>query len=72
MNMPRPRNPATARRPEPRAQHGPLSRAALHQGYERSLALAHAKSLAGDRIEAERHYQQAEYYLRSLAGERAA
>lgn len=66
MNTRRARNTAAAIRPEPRTQRGTLSRSALHQGYERSLALAHAKALAGDRIEAERHYQQAEHYLRSL------
>jgi hypothetical protein len=34
--------------------------------YERYLALAHAKALAGDRIEAEKYYQHAEHYLRSI------
>jgi hypothetical protein len=71
MNTRRPRNTAAGARTEPRAPRGPLSQSALHQSYERSLALAQAKALAGDRIEAERHYQQAEHYLRSLQ-ERAA
>ncbi|WP_332692375.1 DUF4167 domain-containing protein [Bosea sp. (in: a-proteobacteria)] len=71
MNLRRPRNPTASDRPERRTSLGTLNQTALRQGYERSLALANAKSLAGDRIEAERHWQQAEYYLRSLA-ERAA
>ncbi|HEV2510161.1 DUF4167 domain-containing protein [Bosea sp. (in: a-proteobacteria)] len=36
--------------------------------YERYLALAKAKALAGDRIEAERCYQYAEHYLRMIRG----
>jgi len=36
--------------------------------YERYLALARAKALAGDRIEAERYYQYAEHYLRLIKG----
>ena len=66
MNTRRTRNTAAGARQEPRTPRGTTSRAALHQGYERCVALAHAKALAGDRIEAERHYQQAEHYLRSL------
>lgn len=36
--------------------------------YERYLALAKARALAGDRIEAERCYQYAEHYLRLISG----
>lgn len=71
MNMRQPRSHTPASRFERRVSRGPLTQAALRQGYERSLALANAKALAGDRIEAERHFQQAEHYLRSLE-ERAA
>lgn len=39
--------------------------------YERYLALAKAKALAGDRIEAERYYQYAEHYLRLISGSAA-
>ena len=49
---------------------GPAVLDALARGLSPDLALASA--LAGDRIEAERHYQQAEHYLRSLAEDRAA
>lgn len=64
--------PALMPRPALRTQRGNLGPAALRQAYERYLALAQASALAGDRIEAERHYQQAEHYLRSLAEDRAA
>ncbi len=66
MNMRQPRSITAAGRIEPRVSRYPLTQAGLRQAYERSLALAHAKVLAGDRIEAERHFQQAEHYLRSL------
>lgn len=66
MNMRHSRNTTPASRNEPRGSRYPLTQAALRQAYERSVALAHAKTLAGDRIEAERHFQQAEHYLRSL------
>jgi hypothetical protein len=36
--------------------------------YERYLALAKAKALAGDRVEAERYYQYAEHYQRLING----
>ncbi|MCV9941032.1 DUF4167 domain-containing protein [Boseaceae bacterium BT-24-1] len=36
--------------------------------YERYLALAKAKALAGDRVEAERYYQYAEHYHRLMHG----
>lgn len=36
--------------------------------YERYLALAKAKALAGDPIEAERYYQYAEHYQRLING----
>jgi hypothetical protein len=34
--------------------------------YERYLALARAKAVTGDRIEAENYYQHAEHYFRSM------
>jgi len=71
MNLRQPRNPAPAGRFERRVPRGALTQTALRQGYERCLELAKAKALAGDRIEAERHFQKAEHYLRSLE-ERAA
>ncbi len=47
----------------------PARRASSAQAnYERYLALAKAKALAGDRIEAERYYQYAEHYLRLIKG----
>ena len=66
----------TTRRPGPAtADHRtatPRGRAASAQAqYERHLALARARALAGDRIEAERHYQHAEHYLRLLRGSAA-
>ncbi len=39
--------------------------------YKRYLALAKARALAGDRIEAERCYQYAEHYLRLISGSAA-
>ncbi|KFC64676.1 hypothetical protein FG93_05272 [Bosea sp. LC85] len=36
------------------------------QRYERALTLGDAEARAGNHIEAERHYQQAEHYLRSI------
>lgn len=36
--------------------------------HERYLALAKAKALAGDSIEAERYYQHAEHYQRLING----
>ncbi|KRE15635.1 hypothetical protein ASE66_12370 [Bosea sp. Root483D1] len=39
--------------------------------YERYLALAKAKALAGDSIEAERYYQYAEHYHRLINGSAA-
>ena len=39
--------------------------------YERYLALAKAKALAGDRVEAERYYQYAEHYHRLMCGSAA-
>ncbi|HEV7328820.1 MAG TPA: DUF4167 domain-containing protein [Bosea sp. (in: a-proteobacteria)] len=57
------------KRPASRAGTAPASRGASPQAnYERYLALAKAKALAGDRIEAERHYQHAEHYLRLISG----
>ena len=52
-----------------RAGAAPASRGAPPQAsYERYLALAKAKALAGDRIEAERYHQYAEHYLRLIKG----
>jgi hypothetical protein len=57
------------KRPASRAGAAPASRGASPQAnYERYLALAKAKALAGDRIEAERYYQHAEHYLRLISG----
>lgn len=56
-------------RPGPRAdaaQTKPGS--SLQASRERYLALAKAKALAGDRIEAERYYQYAEHYQRLMNG----
>lgn len=52
-----------------RTNAAPALRASSAQAnYERYLALAKAKALAGDRIEAERYYQYAEHYLRLIKG----
>jgi hypothetical protein len=37
------------------------------RSYQHYLALAHAETLAGDRITAENYFQHAEHYLRSMA-----
>lgn len=56
----------------PRTNATPARRAPSAQAsYERYLALAKAKALAGDRIEAERDYQHAEHYLRLISGSAA-
>jgi hypothetical protein len=70
---------ANAHQPEPAGSSGarrqPKSDASRAQArssegarttYERYLALARAKALAGDRIEAENYYQHADHYLRSI------
>ncbi len=60
------------KRPASRAGAAPASRGATPQAsYERYLALAKAKALAGDRIEAERYYQYAEHYHRLISGSAA-
>lgn len=46
-------------------------RSTAQASYERYLALAKAKALAGDRIEAERYYQYAEHYHRLISGSAA-
>lgn len=71
----------TTHQPRPAAQDGRLASSGARSGaapagrgatpqasYERYLALARAKALAGDRIEAERCYQFAEHYLRLIRG----
>lgn len=45
--------------------------AAAEANYRRYLALARAKAVAGDRIEAERYYQYAEHYHRLIHGSAA-
>lgn len=45
--------------------------AGAQASYERYLAMAKAKALAGDRIEAERYYQYAEHYHRLISGSAA-
>lgn len=53
----------------PRANVAQTGRGASPQAnYERYLALAKAKALAGDPIEAERNYQYAEHYHRLMHG----
>lgn len=57
------------KRPASRAGAAPASRGASPQAnYERYLALAKARALAGDPIEAERYYQYAEHYHRLISG----
>ncbi|GAU86162.1 hypothetical protein BIWAKO_06110 [Bosea sp. BIWAKO-01] len=43
-----------------------MTREDAQQGYARAMKLGDTEALAGNRIEAERHYQQAEHCLRSL------
>jgi len=53
----------------PRTEAAQTRRGSTPQAsYERYLALAKAEALAGDRIEAERHYQHAEHYHRMMHG----
>lgn len=53
----------------PRADAAQTRRGASPQAnYERYLALAKARALAGDQIEAERYYQYAEHYHRLING----
>lgn len=67
-----PKPTAFDNRPASRAGATPVSRGATPQAsYERYLALAKAKALAGDRIEAERYYQYAEHYHRLISGSAA-
>ena len=49
-------------------QHQPKRQAGtdLQARYERSLALARARETAGDKVDAERFYQQADHYRRLL------
>lgn len=72
----------TTSQPKPAANRASLSggrstpRAAkpgagAQASYERYLAMAKAKALAGDRIEAERYYQYAEHYHRLISGSAA-
>ncbi|MGE7471198.1 DUF4167 domain-containing protein [Bosea sp. NPDC003192] len=56
------------KRPASRAGAAASRNANPQANYERYLALAKAKALAGDRIEAERYYQHAEHYLRLIGG----
>ena len=44
-----------------------MPRQSAHENYQHYLALANAKALAGDPIEAERYYQHAEHFLRSIS-----
>jgi hypothetical protein len=69
MTTRQPKSTTFDKRPASRAGAAPASRGATPQAnYERYLALAKAKALAGDRIEAERCYQYAEHYLRLISG----
>ena len=69
------RQPGSAdfdKRSAARAGSAPAGRGASPQAaYERYLALAKAKALAGDRIEAERYYKYAEHYHRLIHGSAA-
>jgi hypothetical protein len=59
------------KRPMPRDGRVQIATAqTAEQSYERYLTLAKATALAGDRIEAERYYQYAEHYLRSIGAPR--
>ncbi|RXT57168.1 hypothetical protein B6S44_01630 [Bosea sp. Tri-44] len=56
-------------RPGPRADAAQAKPGASPQAsYERYVALAKAKALTGDRVEAERYYQYAEHYQRLING----
>ncbi|TCR65685.1 uncharacterized protein DUF4167 [Bosea sp. BK604] len=54
---------------DPRGQTSPCRDP--RQSYEHYLALAKDRTLAGDQIEAERYYQYAEHYLRSMGSSAA-
>lgn len=72
MTTRQPKSAAFDKRPASRAGTAPANRGASPQAnYERYLALAKARALAGDRIEAERYYQYAEHYLRLISGSAA-
>jgi hypothetical protein len=66
---------ATPRRSQPARKHQSFpsrgSRPGNAQGaernYQRYLGLAHAETLAGDRVAAENYFQHAEHYLRLMA-----
>jgi hypothetical protein len=69
MTIRQPNSAAFEKRPASHAGAAPASRGATPQAnYQRYLALAKAKALAGDRIEAERYYQYAEHYHRLISG----
>jgi len=59
-------------RPGARPGAMPAKRGSTAQAhYERYLAMARTKALAGDRVEAERYYQYAEHYHRLISGSAA-
>ena len=69
MNVPHIRPTPSDRFNRPRTRDGrgqAASRQSAHQSYLHYLALARGRALAGDQIEAERYFQHAEHYLRSM------
>jgi hypothetical protein len=60
MDMRKPLAADNRRQPSPGRRTTPKAR------YEAYLTLARAEALAGDRIEAERHYQHAEHFHRLM------
>jgi hypothetical protein len=62
------RRSQSTRRNEPSGLPRPQARNAQNaqRSYERYLALARTEALAGDRIAAEKHFQHAEHYFRSM------
>ena len=58
-----PRRNEASGRPRPQAMNAQNAQ----RNYERSLALARAEDLAGDRIAAENYFQHAEHYFRSMS-----
>jgi hypothetical protein len=69
MNVPHIRPTPSDRFNRPRTRDGrgqAAPRQSAEQSYRHYLALARDRALAGDQIEAERYYQYAEHYLRSI------
>ena len=64
MNLNHRRRPAGPRR-NPTGKQG----SALQARYDRALALARGLEAAGDKVDAERFYQQADHFFRQLNSE---